>query len=427
MLNISKSSVAYLKNSSWMVLERLLRLLSSLFVGIYLARYLGPTDFGRLNYTVAFVAVFIPFVELGFSSILLREFVKNPEHKKHYAGTAFYMSLVSSVLMIGVINGLNLLVNESQNIRFLIFIYSLALLFKPFQIIDFQFQSELKSKKSSIIKSAGLLITSVLKIVFILSKAPLVYFIYVYALDIVLLSLFYVIVHFVTNEFNFYSYFKISLCYKMFFSIWPMIISNVAILLYMRTDQIMIQNMLNEKELGLYSAATRVYEGIIMITTVLTISLLPAIMKLKLDHKAKYHKYITLFLSFLFWSNCALALLITFFSEGIIGVLFGKEFLDSSFVLVIVSWSLGLTAFGSISSRYFTVENMEKKLVFRTIVSLSINILLNFILIPLYGINGSAFATLVSLLVGNYIIDYFDPELKTLVKLKNNALTLKFK
>ena len=70
---------------------------------------------------------------------------------------------------------------------------------------------------------------------------------------------------------------------------------------------------------------------------------------------------------------------------------------------------------------------MEKKLVFRTIVSLSINILLNFILIPLYGINGSAFATLVSLLVGNYIIDYFDPELKTLVKLKNNALTLKFK
>ena len=427
MLNISKSSVAYLKNSSWMVLERLLRLLSSLFVGIYLARYLGPTDFGRLNYSIAFVAVFIPFVELGFSSILLREFVKNPDHKKYYAGTAFYMSLVSSILIIGLINGINLLIEESQQIRFYIFIYSLALFFKPFQIIDFKFQSELKSKISSIIKSVVLMFSSILKIVFILSKAPLLYFIYVYALDIVLLSLFYAIVHFARNEINFYSYFKKSLSYKMFFSIWPMIISNVAIILYMRTDQIMIQNMLNEKELGLYSAATRVYEGIIMITTVLTISLLPAIMKLKLEHGEKYHKYLTLFLSSLFWSNCALALFISFFSEGIIGFLFGEDFLDSSFVLVIVSWSLGLTAFGSISSRYFTVENMEKKLIYRTIFSLSTNILLNFILIPLYGIDGSAFATLVSLLLGNYIIDYFDPELKTLVKLKNNALILKFK
>ncbi len=423
----SKLAIAHLKNSSWMVLERVLRLISSLVVGIYLARYLGPSDFGLLNYTVAFVAIFLPFVELGFSSILIREFISEPDEKRIYGGTAFYMTLGSSIVIIAVINTVSFLVNKNDYLFHLIFIYSLALVFKPFQIIDFHYQSQLRSKKSSIIKSIVLIITAVLKIVLIRLDAPLVYFIYVYGLDIVLLSILFISSHFFKQGAFFFPSFKKKICLKLLKSVWPMIVSGLAVLLYMRTDQIMIQNMLSERELGLYSAATRIYEGIVMVSIVLTISFLPAIVKLKEKNKEKYSKYLTMFFSFLFWSNNLLALLITFFGKDIVEVLFGKDFLASSSVLIIISWAVGFASFGSLSSRYFTAENMEKKLLFRTLLALLVNIILNIVFIPVYGINGSAVATLISLILGNYVIDYFDPELKSLIRMKNNALKLYFK
>ena len=52
---VSQEFRKYFANTSWLLGERILRMVISLFVGIYVARYLGPERYGLLSYSVSFV------------------------------------------------------------------------------------------------------------------------------------------------------------------------------------------------------------------------------------------------------------------------------------------------------------------------------------------------------------------------------------
>ncbi|MNJ81019.1 hypothetical protein D3C77_796320 [compost metagenome] len=67
---------------------------------------------------------------------------------------------------------------------------------------------------------------------------------------------------------------------------------------------------------------------------------------------------------------------------------------------------------------------MESKILSRTLVGLIVNVLLNLVLIPVYGVQGAAISTMVTLFVANYLINYFDRDLKQLVSICNRSLTL---
>lgn len=415
----------YFKNSSWMFSEYMLRIISAIFVIIYVARYLGPEQFGILSYALAVVAVFMAISRLGMESILVRDLSKYPEQSKAYMGTAFGLMLVAAIVGLVVLSVLIYLFESDNQVKTYIWIIATSLFFQALLVVDYSFQAKIRAKYSSIAKSIALAISSSVKIYLVWLEADLLAFAIAHAFDHLIIALMLLTMHFAKKQTNFIFIFEKALIKPLLSSAWPMVLSAVAGMLYMRADQIMIKNMLDTHQLGLYTAATKIYEGWIIVPFVISVSLLPAIVKLKSRSPESYEANLTKLFALVFWSGVLVAIIATLGGEFIIRVSFGEAFADSATVLAIVMWTAAFTAIGSVTARYLTVEGMEKKIAFRTVAALAINILLNLILIPMYGIEGAAIATLSTILCANYLINYIDRDLKQLLRVCNNAILLK--
>ena len=335
------------------------------------------------------------------------------------------MMMVSSLISIIVLSVIIWNFEENIETKLYIFLLSISLFFQTVLVIDYNFQGRVKSKYSTLSKSSALLVSSFIKIYLVLVEAELTHLVIAFMLDHLITATFLVAMHIYKKQPNFIFKFDIALARSLLKSAWPMTLSALAIMLYMRVDQIMIKNMLDVHQLGLYAAATRIYEGWIIIPYVISMSLIPAIVHLKSQSIDIYESRLTQLFSFLIWLGIFSALSTYFFGDWLINIAFGHEYIASASVLNIIMWSSVLTAIGSVTSRYLTVENMEKKIATRSVLGLLINILLNMILIPVYGINGAAIATLVTLLIVNYFINYLDDELNQLLRICNNAFFLK--
>lgn len=421
-LRNNQGFIKYFRNSSWMFAEQGVKVVSAVFVGIYIARYLGPEQFGLLSYAIAIVAVFAAISRLGMESILVRELVVHPETKEQYIGTAFGLMLIASILGVVIIAVIIGLLEDDLQTKIYIWIISVGLMLQTLLVIDYAFQAQVKAKYSSIAKSIALSLSALIKIILVVYQSDLLLIVLSYVLDHVLIAISLVIIHLIKRQPSFLFVFNTKLIKPLLRSAWPMVMSAVAIILYMRIDQIMIKNMLGSEQLGLYSAMTRIYEGWIMMPVILSASLLPAIVKMKSISQVQYEKRMTLLFSFVFWPSIVIAIITTLFSDVIIKLTFGSEYASASLVLVIIMWSSSFAALGSVTYRYLVAENMEKKIAVRTFVALVVNVGLNLILIPVYGIEGAAVATLVCIITANYLIDYFDNELKLLIGIKNQAI-----
>lgn len=415
-----------MSNAPWMLAEQIIKMFSSIFVSIYIARYLGPERYGVLSYVIAFVAVFYPIAQMGMSSILIRELVNFPDNKKKIMSTSFYLVVLSSIFVFLLVNILSLILNKSDLIKFFILIYSVGVLFKPFDIIDFSFQANFNVKFVTKAKSLSIILMSIVKLALIYFNCSLEFFIYAYALDFILLALFLCLTHFLKKEYNFFSRWDSKIVKKLFASALPMMLASFSVVLYMKMDQLMIKSLLGNKELGLYSSSVKLYDSFLGFMLTLTMALLPMIIKLKTVSNKKYKEGLIKLFSFVFWFNNAVALIVTLFKSYIVKLLYGNDYIESQYVLAIIFWSAGLSSVGSVTARYFTVENMEMKMFKRTLLSLLINLFLNYILIPIYGIEGSAVATIITLIFGNYLFDYFDKDLKQLTLIKNKAFLAVF-
>lgn len=424
---IKAKDFSHFSNTLWMFPEHILKMGAGILLSVLIARELGPEGYGIYNYVIALIGIFVPIVQLGMSTILVRELVNTPKQRKSILSTSFYLLLCASLISFIFLNSVNFLFFKSEYIKRLILVCSIIFFFKPFDVIEYYFQSLSKAKYSSLAKTFSLLVSICLKVYLLYNNYPLNFFIYAYVLDFVFLALFLFLIYKFKGSTSFFVGFDISYVKSLFSSAWPLILSTLSIILYMRLDQLMIKSMLNATELGYYSSAVRLYEGYISVIFVITISLLPSMLKVKDQSELKYRNYLTLLFSIVFWVNTLLALFIFMFRNLLIEFLYGDEYTRASLVLGIVFFSSSFASMGSVSARYFIVEKMEKKMILRTWLSLVINIILNLILIPKYGIEGSAIATLISICVGNYFIDYFDKELKVLIKMKNNGIIFNLK
>ncbi|MBT8383680.1 MAG: oligosaccharide flippase family protein, partial [Ignavibacteria bacterium] len=97
-LNFSSSSFKkYFANTSWLFFERVLRIIISFVVVIYVVRYLGPKDFGLYSYVISFMWLFASISTLGLETITVREIVKQPEKKDELIGTVFTLRLFGGI------------------------------------------------------------------------------------------------------------------------------------------------------------------------------------------------------------------------------------------------------------------------------------------------------------------------------------------
>ncbi len=415
----SQSFKKYFKNTSWLLTERIVRLIVSFLINIYVIRYLGPDDFGLLSYAISFAALFTTLATLGLDSIIIRELVKEPENRDIYLGSVFIMKIFGSVSSFLLIAVAALLTNDSSYTVILIFLIAASTLFQSFNVIDFYFQSKVLSKYPVIVQFTTAILSSVVKLILIQLNAEL----WLFAAVVVLESIFWaggfiIIYHSQGMKILNWKFSK-EAALQLVKDSWPLILSGVVIAVYMKIDQVMIKKMLNDQEVGYYAAAVRISEAWYFIPIAITSSLFPAIVNAKKISEKLYISRLQKLYDILTWMAIGIAVPVTIFSDLIVKLLLGVEYISSADVLTVHIWAAVSVFLGVASSQYLIAENLTKLSFYRTFVGMILNVILNFILIPVYGIVGSAVATLISYSLATFSIGISKetfPQLKMMFK-----------
>jgi O-antigen/teichoic acid export membrane protein len=419
----SNSFKKYLANTSWLFIERIVRIVVSFVVTIFVVRYLGPKEFGLYSYALSFFWLFGSLSTLGLEAITTREIVKNPDKKDEINGTVFFLRLAGSVSTIIIIAATLFLTGEETSTAILILILSGSFLFQSFSVIEYYFRGIVKAKYNAYALSASVTLSSALKVIFILIKSPLIYFVYAVVFEYAALAVGLILVyqHYKLSIFD-WKYSK-RIASSLLKDSWPLMLSGLVVMVYMRIDQIMIKNMINEEAVGYYSAAVRLCEAWYFIPVTLCNSIFPAIVNAKNVSTEFYNNRMQKLYDILTWLAIGIAVPVTFFSNQIIQLLFGNEFSQAAPVLTIYIWAGVAVFLGVASSQYLINENLTKLSFFRTLVGMILNVILNLVLIPIYGIIGSAVATLISYSVVAFVPS-FHTEYKFQLKLMLRSLFL---
>ena len=412
----------YFANTSWILGERILRMGVSLFVGIYVARYLGPERFGLLSYASSFVGIFAALATFGLDEVVVRELVKTPEQREKILGTSFLLKLFGTLLMwAAILVAIPFTENDFQT-NILIIIIAFGVLFQAFNVIDLSFQADVKSKYVVHAQFVQLIISSIVKIILVFNEAPLIWFASVFFLDAIVLALGLVFTYLHNSNKIFSWKWSYETSKNLLHDSWPLIFAGIVVSVYMKIDQLMIKEMLGAKEVGLYAAAVKLSEAWYFIPMAIASSLYPAIINARVFQKEVYYQKIQNLFDLMVWIAVSIALPTTFLSTLIVEFLYGKEYLGSSSVLIIHIWTGVFVFLGVASSKYLLAENFIKKTFYRTFIGALLNIIMNYYLIRIIGIEGAAISTLVSHFFAAYLYDFFDKDLRNMFIYKTKSL-----
>jgi O-antigen/teichoic acid export membrane protein len=394
----------YFKNTSWLFGEKILRMVVGLFVGIWVARYLGPEQFGLFSYAKSFVGLFTAIATLGLNGIVVRELVKDESRCDELIGTTFWLKVMGAF---GVLLILAIAINFTSNDTYtntLVFIIASATIFQSFNVVDFYFQSKVMSKFVVYANIISFFLSSIVKIVLILNDAPLIAFAWVVLFDSLVLALGFVYFFFRNSSFKIKNLtFRRETAIDLLRDSWPLILSGIVISIYMKIDQVMIKELLGTNAVGQYAAAVRISEAWYFIPVVIASSLFPAIINAKKQSEELYYERLQRLYDLMVWMAIAIALPMTFMSDWIVELLYGGQYNEAGAVLMIHIWAGVFVFLGVASGKWFMAENLQIFSTINTTIGAVVNIGLNYILIPKIGIEGAAWATLISYFIAAYL------------------------
>jgi len=413
-------------NTAWLFAEQILRMIAGFLVGVWVARYLGPEKFGLFSYVLAFTSIFNGITKLGLDSIVVRDLVKEPGKRNIYLGTAFRLKLFA-----GIITFVLVLITSwftANNIKVFLFIniISFGFIFQSFEVIDFYYQATVQAKYISIRRIIQLILSSGINVILVLIKAELIWFVCVNLFDFISLAIFSWSIYKAQNLPNFLKYVDWQIGKRLLKDSWPLILSAIAVSVYMRIDQIMIKNMLGNKETGLYSAAVRIVEIWYFIPALITQSIFPAIVTAKKTSEEVYLDIIKKLYSFMFFTALGIVLLVLIFSKLIILVLFGIHFLAAAEPLKIMIFLIVFSFWGVPTSMWGISENLQRIGLERTVITAILVVLFNFIFIPKYGLYGAAFGTILSQFIPGIVLNLLDRRTRKIAVIQLIAIIYPF-
>ena len=367
-------------------------------------RYLGPEDFGSLSYALSLVGLFTAIATLGLDSIVTRELVKDQSSKNELLGTVFTMRIwggVAAVILLGVTM---LLTGDNPRTQMLIAVIGISLIVQAFLVIEFYFQAIVQIKYTAIVQITNLVITGVLKVVLVLLKADLFWFAVCTLLESIIAAMGFIYVYRKQNlKLRDWKYSK-EKGITLLRDSWPLIFSGVVIAIYLKIDQVLIKKMLSVHETGLYASAVRLCESWYFIPMAVSSSLFPAIMNAKKMNRELYLSRLQKLYDILAWLAIGISIPVSFFATDIMTLLFGAKFVGASMTLTIYIWAGVPTFLGVGTSQFLIAENLTRMSFYRTLAGMLMNVVLNLWWISVFGINGSAAATLVSYSVATFSI-----------------------
>jgi len=398
-LDSSQTKNNYFKNSLWILLEKVSRIISGLLVGVLVARYLGPSQFGAISYALNIVAIFTIFSTLGLDSIVVRELILRKERTAEILGTAFWLRFVGAILVVIISTFYSYLRDPVERV-FIVFLISISIVFQSLTVIDFYFQSIVKGKLTAINQVITLFISALVKIYFIVFNYELIWFAGMAAFE-ACLTMF--------NQFIFYKYegqfisrwfFSVKEAKVLFKYTWPIIISSFIQMIYQKADQILILRFLRDIDLvGQYAAAIRMSEASYFIPVAITAAVFPGIINNRENRKLQVKRF-TQLCSLLIWSAIFISLGVQVFGDWVIQFFYKEKYPLSADVFKIHIWATIPTFYGTALGLWFLAENKQRVIILYQIVNIIAYTVMSFVLIPRFGIYGAAYTIVITYYLG---------------------------
>lgn len=387
---------AVLANSGWLMAEKVLRMILGILVGAWVARFLGPEQFGELAYVLAFVAFSQAFSLLGLEGLTVRDIAKDRARAGAVLGTVFRLRLAAAcvgwLLACGLIWAL--LPGDTTTLL-LAAIVAAGMLFQTADVIDLWFQSQVQSRRTVLAKVAAFLLSSAAKVALILTGAPLWAFAAVQVLDTSLAALFLVRAY---HRFPAHDAWKwnSALAANLLRQSWPFMLSGLAVITYMRIDQIMLRALASEHEVGIYSAALPFSQAFHFIPMTICSSLLPILSRTHADNRELFFARLQVLFTAFAWSAIALVIVLALASSWVVAILLGPAYEQTARVLSLHAVTNIFIFLGVAQGQWILNERRSQVSLIRTVVGAMANILANLILIPRHGAMGAALAAIIA-------------------------------
>lgn len=410
-------------NTGWLFADKIVRMGAGLLVGVWVARYLGPAQFGLFNYSLAFVALFSIIANLGLDSIVVRDLVHDPTRRDETLGTAFTLKLVvGAATFVLTLGAIWLLRPDEGATRWLVGIIAAGTIFQAFDTVDFWFQAQVRSKYTVYARNAAFLAATLIKVVLILLHAPLVAFAWAGLAETVFGAAGLVIAYRNTGFFLRSWRASLALATGLLRDSWPLMLSGVFVIILMKIDQVMLGDMRGDSEVGIFSAALRLSELWYFIPMAIINSVFPAIINARKQDITLYYQRLKELYLLMTWLSLAVAIPVTFFSEQIVNSVYGIKYQDAATVLSIHCWAGIFIFWGLVSNVWYLLENLNHYTMYRCFIGAVVNVCLNLYLIPKYGAKGAAISTLVTQIAASYLFDLLNKPTRVLFRIKTNNL-----
>lgn len=392
------------QNASWIIIGKIVQSALAFIVNILTARYLGPSNYGIINYASSIVVFVIPIAYLGFNNTLVQEMTKNPDDEGQILGTSILLSLLSSVAcIIGVIT-FAYISNPGDSITiWVVAIYSMILIFQVLDLIQYWFQAKLLSKYSSIVALIAYTVVSAYKIVLLINKKSVYWFAAANVIDYMLIAIMLLYIYKKLGgkklSVNFNKG-KIMLNRSKHY-----IVTGLMVAIFSQTDKIMLKQMIDESATGYYSAAISIASVSSFIYVAIIDSFRPVIFQNQ-ENTVQFELNLKRLYSIVIYLSLFQSLLMTILSRFIVGILYGKDFSASVSALQIVVWYTTFSYLGSIRNIWMLAKEKQKYLWIINLSGAMLNVVINLLLIPVLGINGAALASLMTQFFTNYVMGF---------------------
>lgn len=412
-----------IKNSLLLIFEKVILLGLSFFNSVLLARLAGPTIFGEFAYIVSFAGIFAPLAIMGLNNIITKYVVKHPSNSHYYIVSALKLRLAGALLAVLIAALIAPILNPQQHSTQLIILLVAMQGFSLFYVIEYYYIAKSQVGLLLTLRLCALLVTNVLKLIAIISSAPLTTLILLHGLEFLIIGCgYYFIYIYQKHDKNI----KKQPSRKTFLALakkgkW-LLLSGIAATIYLKIDQIMLAQLIDSEAVAYYAAAAKLSEFWYVFPVLIANVFTAQLSQYKFKDLFKYNLLLRQLISFMVCAGIALSAATWLIAEPLINLVYGVQYQQSAAILSVHIFASVFIFQRAILSKWIIIEKLYKLSLVSNLLGALSNIVLNLILIPQYGGLGAAWATVASYMIASYGFLFFNSKTQQYAKLLHQAV-----
>ena len=410
-------------NISWIMIGRVVQLGLTFVTTMLVSRYLGPAEYGKITYVYSYIQLFLPLCTLGMNDIAVKELVDDPEHNDEVLGSMIGIRALASLLAMFCSVGLVSILTDSKAHQVIAVLLSFSLLFQSIDGIMYFYQSKLLSKKSGSAYALAYIVSSLYRVIGILLHKDTRWFAFAVSFDFLMTAILLLSIYF-------HDHYRLRFSFKRAGSLLShsrhYIFAGLLVVIYGKvTDVLLLGKMIDETNVGYYSAATTLCNAWPFVLTAIIDSFNPLIVEAYAGDQDEFYVRIRKLYALVFYISTFAAVMITLFADLAIRIVYGSAYMPAAASMKIYAWSTAFSYLGVARTSWMQCKGLTR---YETMISLfgaASSITANYFLIRSFGITGAALAAVLTQFLTNFAFLFFVKDIRENAKLILDAILLR--